>query len=102
MDKEKIDVYHVAALAKLKLSCDEIRQFETDMQQFAEFAKCLGQFSPDSIDDSCRISIDVCQFREDNILTADTDVLSNAKSVHDGYVTAPVTVDTTAESEAER
>ena len=102
MNKKKIDVYHIASLAKLKLSDDEMRQFETEMLQFAEFAACLEQFPPDSIDDSCRISIDACQFREDNFLTADTDVLSNAKSLHDGYVTVPVTVETSPESEEEQ
>ena len=102
MDKKNINVKYIASLAKLELTSEEELQFENEMRQFADFAHCLEQFPPDSIEaDRCRSISDPC-FREDNVNISDTNVLSNAKSVHDGYITVPVTVESPSESEAKK
>lgn len=95
MNRLSIDIKAISALAKLDLSEAEQTQFTQEMEQFAEFAKCLKDYSPDEINSDCILPLNAACFRNDTAADVNDSagVLSNAKSVYNGYITVPVTVE---------
>lgn len=86
----RIDVAHVAKLAKLHLSPEEEKKFEIQLPQILDYVSQLQKVPTEDVEPTSQVTGLTNVFREDEIdvtrvLTQDQ-VLANAPAKHNGMV----------------
>lgn len=81
------EVKHVAKLAKLNLSNDDIKKFQKQLTEIVEFVGKLQEVDTKDIEPTSQVTGLENVFREDIIKSSlsQTDVLANAPRKHNGY-----------------
>ena len=93
MEREKIDVNAIAALARLEFSDEERIRLAAEMKEFDLFAACLdGTSGTEAIEKA--MPLENCHAREDTHCPFEhsREILNGAKSTYNGYITVPKTV----------
>jgi aspartyl-tRNA(Asn)/glutamyl-tRNA(Gln) amidotransferase subunit C len=87
-------VRHVATLARLDLSEDEIRHFETDLNNILAFVEKLGELDTADVPPTSHSLPLHNVFREDEVLASlsNEDALSNAPEHEDGCFRVPMVI----------
>lgn len=88
----KIDVSHVAKLANLPLKTDEENKFEKQLAETLDYIKQLEEINTENVEPTSQVTGLENVTREDKITPSLTqeEVLSNAKSQHNGFIKVPV------------
>ena len=93
MERDKIDVNAIAALARLEFSDKEKLRLASEMRELDQFAACLdGTSGTEAIEKS--LPLESCHAREDVLCPFENSqgILDGAKSTYNGYITVPKTV----------
>lgn len=87
----KEEIVHIAKLASLNLSEDEIEQYANDMTQILEFANMINSVDTDEIKETIAANENYNVFRKDEVIpSTDRDILlENAPSKDDGMFQIP-------------
>lgn len=82
MEIKREDIRHIANLASLNLSEEEVDKYTHDMEQIVEFANKVNEIDTAQIEESAFATMDVNVFRKDEVKESfDKDLLlSNAPS----------------------
>ncbi|WP_191987320.1 Asp-tRNA(Asn)/Glu-tRNA(Gln) amidotransferase subunit GatC [Lapidilactobacillus bayanensis] len=92
----KNDVEHVANLARLSLSQDEVDKFTTQLDQIISMEDELSQVETEGVKPTTHITDEINVFREDvpvdDGITRD-DLLSNVPETKDGLIKVPSIID---------
>lgn len=85
----KIDIDHVAKLAKLPLTSDEKAHLAPQLEKIVEFIEELSELNTDNVAPTFQVTGKVNELREDKVVSCLTqeDVLSNAKTKEGDYIT---------------
>ncbi len=91
--KTKIDVAHVAKLAKLSLPPKDLKKFAKELPEILDYVSQLQKVPTDNVEPTSQVTGLINVFRDDEIdvsriLTQDQ-VLANAPAKHNGMVKVP-------------
>lgn len=89
------EVRHIASLAKLKLSEEEVKKFSTELGQITEFVETLKEVDVSSVSPTAYIVDKTNVFREDELKPSfDRElILKNAPSKDAGCISVPKVVE---------
>lgn len=89
------EVRHIASLAKLKLSDEEVKKFSTELGQIAEFVETLKEVDVSEVNPTAFIVDKTNVFREDELKPSmDRElILKNAPSKDAGCISVPKVVE---------
>ncbi len=81
------EVKHIAKLANLSLSNEEVKKFQGQLSETLNFIQVLNELETDKTEPTCQVSGLSNIFRQDEIKTSITQAesLANAPSRSDGY-----------------
>ena len=81
------EVKHVAKLAKLELTEEEIVKFQKQLSSIVEFVRKLEELDIKNVNPTSQVTGLENVFREDEVKPSlnQKDVLANSPSTHDGY-----------------
>jgi aspartyl-tRNA(Asn)/glutamyl-tRNA(Gln) amidotransferase subunit C len=68
MSVTREDVLHVAALAKLRLSDEEIEQMQRDLTRILGYVELLGELSLDDVEPTAHVAVDTAPLRPDSVV----------------------------------
>lgn len=91
----KEDVEHIAHLARLEVSDDEIAEYVAKLSGIIDFVAQLGELETSAVEPMAH-PLDMGQrLREDNVTEQDQreDLQCNAADVNDGYYIVPRVID---------
>ncbi|HKC14869.1 MAG TPA: Asp-tRNA(Asn)/Glu-tRNA(Gln) amidotransferase subunit GatC [Patescibacteria group bacterium] len=82
----KIDVPHVAKLANLKLSANQIKTFEKQLQSILNYIDKLGKVNTEKVEETSQVTglENVTRNDETSPSLSQEEALSNTKSQHNG------------------
>ena len=85
------DVKHVAKLANLTLTEEEIKKFQGQLSQILDYVNQLQEVDTSGIKETSQVTGLENVFREDEVTKSfsQKQALSNAKNVYQGYVKVP-------------
>lgn len=91
MTISKEEIIHIAKLANLNLSDEEIEKYRNDMQEILEFADTVNNVNTDNIKETVGANSNYNVFRKDEIKQniSKEDLLKNAPSQDDGMFRIP-------------
>lgn len=91
MTISKEEIIHIAKLANLNLSEEEIEKYRNDMQEILEFADTVNNVNTDNIKETVGANSNYNVFRKDEIKqsVSKEDLLKNAPSQDDGMFRIP-------------
>lgn len=89
----KIDVNHLAKLARLRISEDKLAKFETDMESIVAMVEQLPELSGDASGLDPAHPMKLRQDTESTEKFARSELLSNAPEMQAGCVVVPKTVE---------
>ena len=95
MSVTREDVLHVAALAKLRLSEDEIERMQRDLARILGYVELLGELSLDDVEPTAHVAVDAAPLRPDRIVPGLTReaALSEAPRTLEGGFAVPAFLD---------
>ena len=95
MSVTRDDVLHVAALAKLRLSEDEIERMQRDLARILGYVELLGELSLDDVEPTAHVAVDRAPLRPDCIVPGLTReaALSEAPRTLEGGFAVPAFLD---------
>ena len=95
MSVTREDVLHVAALAKLRLSEDEIERMQRDLARILGYVELLGELSLDDVEPTAHVAVDRAPLRPDRIVPGLTReaALSEAPRTLEGGFAVPAFLD---------
>ena len=91
MSITKENVLHVAGLARLELSEDEVKKYETELNDVLKFMDKLNELDTDGVEPSTHV-LDISNVFRDDVVEESFDVediLSNAPDREDDYFKVP-------------
>ena len=94
MSITKENVLHVAGLARLELSEDEVKKYETELNDVLKFMDKLNELDTDGVEPSTNV-LDISNvFRDDVVTNGDGSeaTLANAPVKKDGGFKVPKTI----------
>lgn len=85
------EVLHMAKLARINLSDDEIQDYKNNLEEILDFANTINQVNTDNIGETIGINENYNVFRKDEIIQESNkeELLSNAPSQDDGMFRIP-------------
>ncbi len=85
------EVLHIAKLARINLSDDEIQDYKNNLEEILDFANTINQVNTDNIGETIGINENYNVFRKDEIIQESNkeELLSNAPSQDDGMFRIP-------------
>jgi aspartyl-tRNA(Asn)/glutamyl-tRNA(Gln) amidotransferase subunit C len=91
MSISKEEIIHIAKLASLNLSDEEIEKYTNDMQEILEFANTVNNVNTDEIKETVGINGAYNVFRKDEIkqTVSKEELLKNAPSQDEGMFRIP-------------
>ena len=91
MNINREEIIHMANLARLDLTENEIARYAKDMESILNFANIINNISTENIDESFAGAMQVNVFRKDEVkVFEDTEALmKNAVSIEDGMFHLP-------------
>ncbi|MGQ9661404.1 MAG: Asp-tRNA(Asn)/Glu-tRNA(Gln) amidotransferase subunit GatC [Kiritimatiellia bacterium] len=91
----QIDVQYVARLARIKLSQDELRAFQTQLEQIVAYVRKLQELNLEGVEPTTHV-VPLCNvFRRDEPAPGldSTDILRNAPEQGSGQILVPKIVE---------
>lgn len=87
----KEEVIHMAKLASLNLSEEEIEKYKVDMQEIIEFAKLINNVNTDGLNETVAVNEKSNVLRKDEVVNFENRelLLSNAPSQDEGMFRIP-------------
>jgi aspartyl-tRNA(Asn)/glutamyl-tRNA(Gln) amidotransferase subunit C len=86
-------VTHIAKLARLRLSEDEIRTMPAEMSSILKYIEILSELDTENVEPTAQVTGKTNAFREDDVRTSDTsseDLLGcSPLSIVDNHIAAP-------------
>ncbi len=91
MSVSREEILHIANLARLNLSEEEIQRYTNDMKDILNFANTINKVNTENIEESIAAGHNVNVFRKDEVKEfEDKDLLmENARDVEDGMFHLP-------------
>ncbi len=91
MNVNREEIMHIANLARLNLSEEEIQRYTKDMEDILNFANTINNVNTENIDESIAASNIVNVFRKDEIKEFEDKklLMENAMQVEDGMFHLP-------------
>lgn len=91
MQINREEIIHIAKLASLNLSEEEIDKYTKDMEDILNFANTVNNVNTDNIDDGVSVSGNYNVFRKDEVkeCTNREELLKNAPSQDEGMFRIP-------------
>ena len=91
MSISKEEIIHIAKLASLNLSDEEIEKYTNDMQEILEFANTVNNVNTDNVEETIGSNGAYNVFRKDEIRQTVTkeELLNNAPSQDEGMFRIP-------------
>lgn len=85
------EVLHIAKLARIKLSENEIQDYKKNLEEILDFANTINQVNTENIGETIGINENYNVFRKDEIVQENKreELLSNAPSQDDGMFRIP-------------
>ena len=85
------EVLHIAKLARIKLSENEIQDYKKNLEEILDFANTINQVNTDNIGETIGINENCNVFRKDEVVKESQreELLSNAPSQDDGMFRIP-------------
>ena len=85
------DVKHVAKLANLTLTEEEIKKFQGQLSQILDYVNQLQEVDTSGIKETSQVTGLENEFREDEVnqSLSQAQALSNAKNIKNGYIQVP-------------
>ena len=85
------EIRHIAKLASLNLTDEEIKKYTEDMQEILDMAKTVNQVNTDDVDETIGTNGAYNVFRKDEVKQNNNrdNLLSNAPSQDDGMFRIP-------------
>jgi aspartyl-tRNA(Asn)/glutamyl-tRNA(Gln) amidotransferase subunit C len=95
MSVTREDVLHVAALAKLRLSEEEIERMRRDLARILGYVELLGELSLDDVEPTAHVAVDAAPLRPDSVVPGLTTeaALAEAPRTLEGGFAVPAFVD---------
>ncbi|GED80946.1 aspartyl/glutamyl-tRNA(Asn/Gln) amidotransferase subunit C [Amylolactobacillus amylophilus] len=91
----KEDIKHVASLAKLEFTEEELAKFTTQMDEIIEMANQLGEVDVAEVAPTTQVVAEHNVFREDVIVQGESRavLLQNVPESQDGFIKVPTIID---------
>jgi aspartyl-tRNA(Asn)/glutamyl-tRNA(Gln) amidotransferase subunit C len=85
------EVLHIAKLARIRLSDNEIQDYKKNLEEILDFANTINNINTDNIGETIGINEKYNVFRKDEVIqeTNKEDLLFNAPSQDDGMFRIP-------------
>jgi aspartyl-tRNA(Asn)/glutamyl-tRNA(Gln) amidotransferase subunit C len=95
MSVTREDVLHVAALAKLRLSEEEIDRMQRDLARILGYVDLLGELPLDGVEPTAHVAVDAAPFRQDAVVAGLTTeaALAEAPRTLEGGFAVPAFLD---------
>lgn len=95
MNITRLDVEHVAKLAKLEFSTEEFDAFSKDFQDIVGMVETLSEVDTTNVEPTYHGNGIINAFREDVAIDSHHQeaLLANAPSAEDGYIQVPVIIE---------
>lgn len=94
MSLSKEEVLHVAKLARLEFSPEEIEKYQQELNDILNYIDMLGEVDTEEVSPLSQVNNDVNNLREDSVRKSLTveEALKNAPMAEDGAVIVPKVV----------
>ena len=91
MQIRKEEIIHIAKLANLNLTEEEIEKYTNDMQDILDFANTINQVDTEGVDEKASLEEKYNVFRKDDVKVFKDrdDLLQNAPAQEDGMFRIP-------------
>lgn len=91
----KEDIKHVATLAKLEFTDEELEKFTAQMDDIIDMADQLGEVDVQNVAPTTQVVAEKNVFREDVIVKGESrdDLFKNVPESQDGFIKVPTIID---------
>lgn len=91
----KEDIKHVATLAKLEFTDEELEKFTAQMDDIIDMANQLGEVDVQNVAPTTQVVAEKNVFREDVIVKGESrdDLFKNVPESQDGFIKVPTIID---------